>query len=184
MAAFHKGLSEAGFVEGRNIAIEYRSASNDDARLPELAADLARRRVALIAVDSSAGALAAKAATTTIPIVFSTGGDPVQDGLVMSLNRPGGNITGVSLMHVELVPKRLGLLHELLPGATRFAALVNPNSPYAESMITELQAAGSTVAQQIEIFTARTSSEIDSAFASLVQKRMDALLVSPANFVP
>jgi ABC-type uncharacterized transport system substrate-binding protein len=181
VAAFRKGLSEAGYVEGRNVAIEYRWAHNANDRLPELAADLVRRRVDVIATPGSTpAAVAAKAATTTIPIVFFTGADPVQIGLVASLNRPGGNVTGVTNMNVELGAKRLGLLHELIPGAARFAVLVNPNnSLVAGSMITELQAAARTLGRQIEVQTASTNREIDTAFASLVQKRAAALLVTP-----
>ena len=135
LAAFREGLSETGYVEGQNVAIEYRWAENDLSRIPELVADLVRRRVAVIAAPgSSAAALAAKAATTTIPIVFSLGLDPVQLGLVDSLSRPGGNITGVNSMSNELVAKRLGLLHELLPTATRLGVLVNPQNPTTESL--------------------------------------------------
>jgi putative tryptophan/tyrosine transport system substrate-binding protein len=180
IAAFRKGLSETGYVEGRNVAIEYRFAHNEIDRLPELASDLVRRRVAVIATPGGPYAvLAAKAATTTIPIVFSTGGDPVQSGLVASFNRPGGNVTGVASMNVELGAKRLGLLHELLPGAARFAVLVDPTSPAAESITTDAQAAASAVGRQIEVLTAGTNREIDTAFASLVQKRADAVLVGP-----
>jgi putative ABC transport system substrate-binding protein len=179
VAAFRKGLSETGYVEGRNVAIEFRWANNENSRLPELAADLVRRRVAVIVAPSSTpAALAAKAATATIPIVIA-GGDPVQSGLVASLNRPGGNVTGFSTMNTELTGKRLGLLQELLPGAARFAVLVNPNNSTAEAMIRDVQAAGMTIGRQIEVLTASTNREIDTTFASFVQKRADALLVSP-----
>jgi putative tryptophan/tyrosine transport system substrate-binding protein len=180
VAAFRKGLSEAGYVEGRNVAIEYRYALNDSNRLPALATDLVRRRVALIATIASTGAtLAAKAATASIPIVFSSGQDPVHAGLVASLNRPGGNVTGASSMSAELGAKRLGLLLELVPGAAHFALLVNPNSPNAEVSTRDAQAAASAVGRQIDIVAASNNDEIDAAFASLVQKRVDALLVSP-----
>jgi ABC-type uncharacterized transport system substrate-binding protein len=179
-AAFRKGLSDAGYVEGRNVAIEYRFAHNELARLPELAADLVRRRVAVIATPGGIAApLAAKAATTTIPIVFTMGADPVQLGLVASLNRPGGNVTGISSMNTELGAKRLGLLHELLPRAARFAALLNPNSSPGDTVFADLQGAAASIGRQIEGFYVSSNLEIDTAFASLVQKRADALLVSP-----
>jgi len=177
VATFRKGLSEAGYFEGRNLAIEFRSAQNDTARLSELAADLVRRQVAAIAAPSGTAALAARAATTTIPIVFNTAGDPVQMGLVASLNRPGGNVTGVANMHMEVAAKRFGILRELLPKATRFAVLVNPNSQNAKSEITEAQEAGSAILGGIDILTAATGREIDMAFASLVQKRIEPLVV-------
>jgi ABC-type uncharacterized transport system substrate-binding protein len=179
LAAFRKGLSEMGYVEGRNLAVEYRYAQNDNARLATLAADLVRRQVAVIATPSSdAATFAAKAATTTIPIVFEMGGDPVQSGLVASLNRPGGNITGVTSMNAELSAKRLGLLHDLLPQAARFAALINPNSPTIYQLTNALEAAASRMGVQIEFFHASNILEIDTAFANLMQKRPDALLVN------
>src|SRR5215813_3931264 len=182
LAAFREGLSETGYIEGQNVAIEYRWAENDLSRIPELVADLVRRRVAVIATPgSSAATLAAKAATTTIPIVFSLGLDPVQLGLVESLSRPGGNITGVNSMSNELVAKRLGLLHELLPTATRFAVLVNPKNPTTESLKKDVEAAAGAIDVQIELFTATTGTEIDTAFGSLVQRRADALVVHPDN---
>jgi putative ABC transport system substrate-binding protein len=182
LAAFREGLSETGYVEGQNVAIEYRWAENDLSRIPELVADLVRRRVAVIATPgSSVAALAAKAATTTIPIVFSLGLDPVQLGLVASLSRPGGNITGVNSMSNELVAKRLGLLHELLPTATRFAVLVNPKNPTTESLKKDVEAAAAAIGVQIDFFTASTGVDIDAAFASLMQWRADALLVHPDN---
>jgi len=181
-ATFHKGLNETGYFEGRNLAIEFRSAQNNSARLPELAADLVRRRVAAIAAPTGTSALAAKAATTTIPIVFNTAGDPVQMGLVASLNRPGGNITGVSNMRIEVGAKRFGILRELLPKASRFAVLINPNSQNAKFEITEAQIAGSAIGRQIDILTAGTDREIDMAFVSLAQKRTDGLVVEPHSF--
>jgi putative ABC transport system substrate-binding protein len=178
VAAFRKGLGETGYVEGRNVAVEYRWAHNFDDRLPELAADLVRLRVAVIATPgSTAAAAAAKSATTTIPIVFSAGGDPVLTGLVASLNRPGGNVTGVSSMSAELGAKRLGLLQELVPRAARFAVLVNPNNPLAEAFVADVRAAAAAIGWQVEVLTASTSRDIDAAFAMLVEKRADTLLV-------
>jgi putative ABC transport system substrate-binding protein len=180
MAPFRAGLSETGFVEGRNVVIEYRLARNEADRLPELAADLVRRRVAVIvAPNGLTPGLAAKAATTTIPIVFGTGGDPVQNGLVASLNRPGGNVTGVTGLQSEVVPKVIGLMNELLPTATRFAVLIKPNDRNGEPATRAARAAAATIGRQIEILGARDNGEIDTAFASLVQSRVDALVVGP-----
>jgi putative ABC transport system substrate-binding protein len=181
LAPFHRGLSDAGFVEGRNVAIEYRFAENNFGRLPELAADLVRRRVAVIASPNggTAPTLAAKGATTTIPIVFGTGGDPVQMGLVASLNRPGGNVTGIAILNVEIVPKRLEILHELLPKAMRISVLVNPNNPNTEPIVKDAQAAARALGQDIELVNAGTAREIDAAFAGFVQKRIDALVINP-----
>jgi putative tryptophan/tyrosine transport system substrate-binding protein len=167
--------------DGHNVAVEYRWANNSLDRLSELAADLVLRRVAVIVTPGSyQAALAAKAATTTIPIVFSTGVDPVQAGLVGSLNRPGGNVTGVNYMQAELAAKQLGLLHELLPRATRFAVLVNPNNPVvARSAIAELQAAASSIGAQVEVLRAGSNGEIDAAFVNVSQERIEGLLVSP-----
>jgi ABC-type uncharacterized transport system substrate-binding protein len=180
VAAFHKGLSEAGYSEGQNVAIEYRWSEGHNERLPALAAELVRRQVAVIVTPgSTAATLAAKAATPTIPIVFLSAVDPVKTGLVASLNRPGGNVTGVSDIGVELAAKRLGLLHELLPGAARFALLVNPDNPgITEAFVTEAQTAASAIGRQIEVVTASTNGDIDRAFATLVNKRADAFLVS------
>ena len=180
LAAFRKGLSESGFSEGRSAAIEYRWANNDPARLPELAADLVRRRVAVIVTPGiAASVLAAKATTTTIPIVFRTGGDPMALGFVASLNRPGGNVTGINTRSLEINPKRVGLLHELLPHAARFAVLLNPNDLNADNYVKDLQAAASTIGWQIEFLGASSIREIDTAFANLAKKRPDALLVVP-----
>jgi len=181
VATFLRGLGETGFVEGRNVAIEFRWAHNNNERLPELAADLVRRHVAVIvAPQSTAAVMEAKAATRTIPIVFGTGSDPVRAGLVTSLNRPGGNITGITFMNVDITAKRLGLLHELLPNATRFAVLINPkNSIIAETMVADAKTAASAMGWQVEIVKAGTNREIDSAFSVLKEKRVDALLVAP-----
>ena len=178
VAAFRRGLGEIGYVEGRNVSVEYRWAHNDGDRLPELAADLVRLRVSVIATPgSTAAAAAAKSATTTIPIIFSAGGDPVQMGLVASLNRPGGNVTGVSSMAGELGAKRLGLLQELLPRAARFAVLANPNNPLAKAFVTDVQTAAAATGLQIEVLAASTSQDIHNAFTMLVERRADALLV-------
>jgi putative ABC transport system substrate-binding protein len=178
LAALRKGLSETGYVEGQNMAIEYRWALNESSRLSELAADLVRHRVSVITAIGALAALAARAATATIPIVFSTGTDPVETGLVASLNRPDGNVTGITDMGAELGGKQLGLLHDLMPRATRFAVLVNPINKNAEPIVTDLKAAASAIAVQLEVLNATTNREIDTAFASLVQNRPDAILVS------
>jgi putative ABC transport system substrate-binding protein len=178
--AFRRGLSEMGYVDGRNVMIEYRWAGYEIDRLPELAAELVAHRVAVIATPGSqAATLAAKAATTTIPIVFSVGGDPVYVGLVAQLNRPGGNLTGVAFMGSEIVTKRLDLLHTLVPHAVRIAFLINPVNPSAALMIEDLKAAASSIGIQTEVFYATSNSEIDTAFTNVTQKKADALLVTP-----
>ena len=183
-AAFRKGLSEMGYAEGRNVTIEYRSAEGHYDRLPGLADELVLRRVAVIAAASTPAALAAKAATATIPIIFLGGVDPIKIGLVASFNRPGGNLTGVTGLSGDLGAKRLGLLHELLPRAARFAVLIDPNATTGESAPREVQAAAASINQQIEVLHASTNREINTAFESLVQKRVDALLVgSNALFI-
>jgi putative tryptophan/tyrosine transport system substrate-binding protein len=181
VAAFRKGLMEAGYVEGENVAIEYRWGEGHNERLPSLAAGLVRQRVNVIVTPvSTAATLAAKEATATIPIVFVIGADPVKIGLVTSLNRPGGNATGISDVGVELGAKRLGLLKELLPAAARFAALVNPENPFITApFVTELQMAASAIGQQIEVVTASKNSDIDGAFATFTKNRTDAFLISP-----
>ena len=181
VAAFRKGLSEAGYIEGRNVAVEFRWAHNENERLSDLAADLVRRRVDVIVTPvSTLAAFAAKAATTTIPIVFGTGADPVKAGLVTSLNRPGGNITGANTMSTELLPKRLSLLNELLPSSSRFAVLVNPDNPFGtDPTYAEVRVGAAAIAQKLEVFTAKSNAEIDSAFAALVQKGANAVVFSP-----
>jgi putative ABC transport system substrate-binding protein len=184
IAAFIQGLAETGYVAGRNVAIEYRRSEGRSERLPELAADLVRRRVAVIAAPgSTTAALAAKAATTTIPIVFSLGGDPVEIGLVANLNRPGGNITGFSEMNTDIYSKRLDLLHELIPGATRFAVLVYNGQQASPAFITNMQVSAPAIGLQIEaLYAASTNRGIDGAFASLVQKRVEALVINAGYF--
>jgi putative tryptophan/tyrosine transport system substrate-binding protein len=178
LLAFHRGLNDAGFTEGQNVVIEYRFGGNDVVRLPALADDLVNRRVAVIAtVGGLAPARAAKAASGTIPIVFEVGGDPVQAGLVASLNRPGGNATGDAMLFAELEPKRLELLRELLPRAKRFAAMINPSGANLASRVAELQAAAAAMGARIDVCCAADSTEIDAAFASL-QSNGDAVLVT------
>jgi putative ABC transport system substrate-binding protein len=182
VTAFRQGIRETGYVEGQSVAIEYRWAQDQYDRLPDLAADLVRRQVAVIAAHDTQSAIAAKAATTTIPIVFTTGGDPVRDGLVASLNRPGGNVTGISFIASELGTKQLGLLRELRPGAARVGVLVDARWPLTERFVSEVQAAALNIGQQIEVLYASSGREIDTAFASLSQKPVDAILVGPSPF--
>ena len=179
VAAFRNGLNEAGFVEGQNVAIEFRWAAGQVNRLPELAADLVRRRVSVIATPASTpAALAAKATTATIPIVFATGGDPVAIGLVKSLNQPGGNATGISFQTVELLGKELEMLREVAPKARRFAALVDPSYEYADAIVTSLRAGAASIGVPIEILHATTVGQVDAAFADLAQEPGSALLIS------
>jgi putative tryptophan/tyrosine transport system substrate-binding protein len=180
LPAFRQGIRETGYVEGQNVAIEYRWAQDQYDRLPDLAADLVRSQVTVIAAHDTPSAIVAKAATTTIPIVFASGGDPVKLGLVASLNRPGGNVTGITFILAELGAKQLGLLHELQPGAVRVAVLVDPNFPLIESFVSDVQAAASSIRKQIEVLEAPTGRDIDMAFARLAQKPTDALLVAPS----
>jgi ABC-type uncharacterized transport system substrate-binding protein len=175
--AFLKGVSESGYTDGNNVTIEYRWAEGHFDRLPRLAADLVRRRVSVIAATSTPAALAAKAATASIPIVFETAGDPIKLGLVTSLNRPGYNITGVTQLSSELVSKRLGLLHDLIPAATNIGLFVNPDDPRAESQTKDMQEAAHALGLQIHILDARTEDDINTAFAKLPQLKVGALLV-------
>jgi putative ABC transport system substrate-binding protein len=182
LAAFRRGLKEADYIEGQNVAIEYRFAENQYDRLPALAADLVRRQVTVIAANGHA-AQAAKAATATIPIAFVAGFDPVEVGLVASLNRPGGNITGVSILDVELGPKRLELLHELVPTVTVIAALVNATDPArAETTSKELQAAAHALGLQLHVLHASTERDFDTVFASLIQLRAGGLVIGGEPF--
>jgi putative tryptophan/tyrosine transport system substrate-binding protein len=181
MTAFRQGLKEAGFIEGQEVAIEYRSAE-DQTRVPLLVADLLRRQVALI-VGNTPSALAAKAATTTVPIVFVTGGDPVRDGLVANLNRPGGNVTGVSFISADLGAKQLGVLRELRPGAARIAMLADPKWPLTEPFVSQVRAAASTMGQQIEVLYVSSDREIETAFTTLVQRGVGALQVGVGTFL-
>jgi putative tryptophan/tyrosine transport system substrate-binding protein len=182
VAAFRQGLKEAGFVEGQNVAIEFRSADNQLDRLPALVADLIRQPVAII-VGNTDAALAAKAATTTVPIVFASGSDPVRDGLVASLNRPGGNVTGLVYFSAVLGAKRLELLRQLVPGATTIAVLVNPNTPLTEAERKDVQAAAQAIGQQLIIFDISSDRDIETAFAAFVQRGAGALLVGTGGFL-
>ena len=178
-AAFLKGLGEAGYVDGRNVTIEYRWAEGQNARLPALAADLVQRQVAVIAATSTPAALAAKAATTTVPVVFETAADPVQLGLVASLNRPGGNVTGVTQTNVEVAPKRLELLHELLPAARVMAFLVDPSDPaVAETTVNQMLAAARTLGLELHVLNASAESDFDAVFAKIGQLRASGLVLS------
>jgi putative ABC transport system substrate-binding protein len=177
LGALRQGLSETGYVEGQNVAIEYRWGQGQNDRLPALAAELVRLQVAVIALGGLPPALAAKAATSTIPIVFQMGVDPVEAGLVASLNRPGGNITGVSNLNVELGPKRLELLHELVPTATVIALLVNPTNPNAEGLTRDLRAAARTLGLQLHVLHASMEHDFDAVFASLAQLKAGGLII-------
>jgi putative ABC transport system substrate-binding protein len=178
LSAFLKGLSESGYVDGRNVVIEYRWAEGQADRVPALVADLVHRRVAVIAATSTQVALAATKASSTIPIVFTTGDDPVRRGLVASLNRPGGNVTGVPHTNVDMGPKRLQLLHELVPTASVIALLVNPTNPrIAEANTTGLQAAARTVGLELHILNASTEHDFDGVFAKLFQLRAGGLVI-------
>src|SRR5262249_44089708 len=177
VTAFLRGLRESGYVEGENVVIEYRWAQDQYDRLPDLVAELARRRVAVIAAIDTAAAIGAKAATTTVPVVFGSGGDPVREGLVASLSRPGGNVTGVSFLASETGTKLLGLLLELLPGVTRMAALVDPKWPITGPFVADLRAAGAAINNPVDVLPASTGGDIDAVFARFAQKPVDALVV-------
>ena len=182
LRAFLEGLGETGYVDGRNVVIEYRWAEGQYDRLPALAADLIHRQVAVIAATSTPAALVVKAATTAIPIVFTSASDPVQIGLVASLNRPGGNVTGATQLNVEIGPKRLELAHELVPTATTIALLVNPTSPIVETLVKDLQAASGTLGLQMHVLRASDEREIDDAFAAAVQLGAGALVIASDAF--
>jgi putative ABC transport system substrate-binding protein len=176
---FRRGLGEMGYVEGRNVIIEYRWAHGQYARLPALVDDLVRRKVAVIAATGGgAAAMAARAATKTIPIVFNSAGDPVKSGLVASLSRPGGNLTGVSRINTELLPKRLEFLAAVLPRAASFAFLINPHNPDHESRARDVESAGRELSRQIQLFRSRHDEEIDAAFTAMSQKRIEGLLIA------
>jgi putative ABC transport system substrate-binding protein len=181
---FLQGLKETSYVDGQNVTVEYRWAENQFNRLPALAAGLVRRRVAVIVAPGAPAAVAAKAATTTIPIVFETGSDPVALGLVASLNRPGGNLTGRVNLTAGLTPKQLQLLRELMPNAVRFGYLVDPAVPNIQSRIADVQAAARTLGLQLIVLNARTDRDLESAFASFSQQGLGAVLVGSSSFYP
>jgi putative tryptophan/tyrosine transport system substrate-binding protein len=183
VSAFLQGLNELGFVEGQNVAIEQRWAGGQYDRLPAMAADLIQRRVAVIAALTTPAAVAAKAATATTPIVFTTIGDPVQIGLVTSLSRPGGNITGVTYLNVEVAPKLLELLHEVIPTATTMAALVNPTNPNADTLSRSLQEAARTLGLQLHVLKASTESDIETAVVTLAELHASGLVIPSDVFI-
>jgi putative ABC transport system substrate-binding protein len=182
IAAFRQGLGETGYVEGQNVAIEYQWAEGQYDRLPSMAAELVRRHVAVIAAITTPCALAAKTATTTIPIVFEVGGDPVELGLVASLNRPGGNLTGVGLLNAELGPKRLELLHELVPAAAIIAVIVNPANPNSEALLAGLQSTAHSLGLELHVLRASSDPELEAVFTTLAQSRAGALLIGTDPF--
>src|SRR5262245_19359087 len=184
LAAFLKGLSESGYVDGHNVAVEYRWAENQNDRLPAMAADLVRRQVAVIAATGTPPALAAKSATTTIPIIFELGSDPVQLGLVSSLSRPGGNVTGVTQLGIVVAPKRLELLHELLPTARVMALLVDPTDPInAKTTVNEVSAAAHSYGLQLHVLNASNESDFTGVFAKLIQLGAGGLVVGGGSFL-
>jgi putative ABC transport system substrate-binding protein len=182
--AFRKGLEEAGFVEGQNLTIEYRWAAGQNDKLPAMAADLVGRKVAVIAAPSSTPAtLAAMSATTSIPIVFATGGDPVALGLVASLNRPGGNVTGVTSLNADVSSKRLEIIHQLVPQVRRYFALINPESPVSIAFLKDVEAGAAKLGIQVDVLRAANEKEIDAAFTNLPRETGNALLSSPEPFL-
>jgi putative ABC transport system substrate-binding protein len=178
--AFRRGIREIGYVESQNVSIDYRWADDQYDRLPDLAAELMRRQVTVIAATDTPAAMAVKAANTTIPIVFASGSDPVKDGLVASFNRPGGNVTGISFVASVLGAKQFGLLHELLPRAVRIAVLADPNWPITEPFVADVRTAALAIGKPIDVLHASTGRDLDAAFASLAQKPADALVVGPS----
>ena len=182
LPAFRQGLKETGYVEGLNVAISYHFAENDYGRLPALAAELVQRQVGVIVAGGANAALAAKAATATIPIIFSSGSDPIRLGLIASLNRPGGNLTGVTQLTTEVGPKRLELLREVVPAAREIALLINPENPNTEILLKDLPPAARTLQQRLHILHASTDRELPTAFATMVQLRAGGLMIGPDTF--